>query len=196
MKQEDDQISDTGLLRDTGMVHSRALSEFDLGCLDISDSPTVLQIANFNLEDNIAQYCFVTDKEILTGSKIPKREVKRLVIFFHHLDGEDRYKLLPILDSYFKGDRIDDLELPVALQQWFGQMEKLDPREQQMLAIWLTRYCLAPNATLKEFEAARDVVYVNDHHIDSAKPNKSEGRSRLFFLKLIPPIIWILYLLA
>lgn len=187
---KDDRIGDTGLLRDTGMVHSCALSEFDLDRLDISESPTVLQIVDLNLEDDIlAQYCFVTDKEILAGSVL-NREIKRLVIFFHHFDREERYELLPILDKYFQGDRID-VELPVALQQWLEQIEKLDLHERQMLAVWLTRYCFAPSATLKEFEAARDVVYVkSDRHTDSAKPNKSEPKSRLFFLKLILHSIW------
>ena len=207
-----DDIGDTGLLRDTGMVHGCALSEFDLS-YNTSDSPTVLQIANFNLEDNIlAQYCFVSDKEILTSNKIPKREIKRLVISFHHLDLEDKYKLLPILDSYFQGDRIN-VELPVVLQRWFEQIKQLEPRKRQLLAIWLTRYCLSPRTTLKEFEAARDVVFVKcdkpkgmalceaisfktlrttEDSTSAKQLDKSNQRSKLFFLKLILAGIWIL----
>ena len=190
-------IGDTGLLRDTGIVHSCALSEFDL-LYNTSESPTVLQIANFNLENNIlAQYCFVSDREILTSNKIPKREIKRLVISFHHLNLEDKYKLLPILDSYFQGDLIN-VELPVVLQRWFEQIKKLEPRDRQLLAIWLTRYCLSPRTTLKEFEAARDVVFVKckrttEESSTSAKQlDKSNQRSKLFFLKLILAGIWIL----
>ena len=200
---EDDRIGDTGLLRDTGMVHGCALSEFALS--DTSESPTVLQVANFNLEDNIlAQYCLVADREILTSNTIfAKREVKRLVIFFHHLDLEDRYKLLPILDSYFQGDRLNNLELlPAASQLWFEQIKKLDPRDRQLLAIWLTRYCLSPRTTLEEFEAARDVVFVKsdklkgqgedsdclqieESSIWAKQSNKCDRRSKLFFLKLM-----------
>ena len=213
----EDEISDTGLLLDTGMVHARALSEFELS--DTFESQTVLQIVNFNLEDNIlAQYCFVTDKEILTGNKIPKREVKRLVICFHHLDLEAKYKLLPILDSYFQGDRIN-VELPVALQRWFEQIKKLEPRDRQLLAIWLTRYCLSPRTTLEEFEAAKDVVFVQSDKLKrqgecpttsdasashaslrtteesstSAKQlDKSNRRSKLFFLKFMLSSIFII----
>lgn len=192
MKQKNDQIGDTGLLRDRGMIHGCALSELEAN-LNIPESPTVLQVANFNLEDNIlAQYCFVTDKEILTNDKIfPKRAIKRLVIFFHHFDAEDRYLLLPILDSYFQGYLTNNLELPVVLQRWFEQIKKLDPRDRQLLAIWLTRYCFAPSTTLKFFEAATDVVLVEEScHRDSAKLNKTNQRSKLFLLYdwLVRPI--------
>ena len=158
---EEDRIGDTGLLQNTGIIHGCALSEFDT-LSNTSESPTVLQIANFNLEDNIlAQYCFVSDRKILKSDKIfPKRAIKRLVIFFHHFDLEDRYRLLPILESYFQGDRLNNKELPVVLQQWFERIKKLDARDRQLLAVWLTRYCHAPHATLKQFEAARDVVFV------------------------------------
>lgn len=200
----EDDIGDTGLLRNTGMVHGCALSEFEFS--EMPESPTVLQIVNLNLEDNIlAQYCFVSDKEILTSNKIPKIEIKRLVISFHHLDLEDKYKLLPILNSYFQGDRIN-VELPVVLQRWFEQIKQLEPRKRQLLAIWLTRYCLSPRTTLEEFEAARDVVFVKcdkpkgmalceaisfktlrttEDSTSAKQLDKSNQRSKLFFLKLI-----------
>ena len=203
-------IGDTGLLQDRGMVHGCALTELNLSILNTSETPTVLQIANPNLEDKIlARYCFVSDRELLKSNKIfPKRKIKRLVIFFHHFELEDRYKLLPILDGYFQGDRQNDLELPLVLQPWFEEIKKLNTRDRQLLAIWLSRYCFASHATLKQFETARDVVFVksdkpkgmaslrhiedslisdkNNQTITSVKQlNKSHKTSIWFFSKLI-----------
>ena len=55
---------------------------------------------------------------------------------------------IQMLKSYFIQSRL------------FERIKKLCHRDRQLLAIWLSRYCFASRATLKEFEAARDVVLV------------------------------------
>ena len=204
---EDDSTNDTRLLHDTGMVHSRALEqEFDLSKPTL-EPLTVLQVVDPNLEDcTLARYCFVSDRQLLASDTFcPKREVKRLIIFFHHFSLDERHRLLPIVDSYFRGERYDG-ELPVALQLWFKHLKKLDRRDRQVLAVWLSRYCSAPNATLKELETARDVVFVNsDRHIDNSltsvqgeshqptvKQLRKTSKRPIFFSKPILPSIWIL----
>jgi hypothetical protein len=102
----------------------------------------------------LAQYCFVTNKNILTGNILPpKPEIIRLVRFFAHLSANNQQKILPIVDEYFKNAQIYDLEnLAIAVNKWFQQITELRYEDQRILAIWLSRYCFNSLGTLAEFK--------------------------------------------
>ena len=151
---EDDSTSfDTGLLHDAGLTHSSSLEETEIDSvfnaidLQASVSPPAP-------DNELASYCFVSNRQLLTSDTIdPGKEIVRLIKFFHHLGDRSQFKLLPILKTYFQQGTTSDLDFSPAVQKWFKQIKELNYDDQQMLAIWLSRYCFSPDATLEEFKA-------------------------------------------
>ncbi len=160
----EDSTGDTGLLQNQGMVHGTPLKEETINIF--ADNITNLEFAaelpnsgDYPLgtlrNRNLAQYCWITNKKLLTSEIIPpEKEIMRLVKFFHNLSEKNQDRLLPILDSYFQHTTIADLQkLSVAVQKWFRQITELNDDQRRMMAIWLSRYCFDSSATLAEFNA-------------------------------------------
>jgi hypothetical protein len=105
--------------------------------------------------NDLTQYCFVSNKNILTEDILPpNREVIRLVRFFAHLSVNNQQKILPIVDEYFKKAQTSNTEnLAIAVNKWFQQITELQYDDQRSLAIWLSRYCFNSSATLAEFKS-------------------------------------------
>ena len=154
---EFDSAMDTGLLHNTGLVHGGLLEEAEINtfaALIASDDSELPPNADAN-PNSLIQYCFVTNKKLLTDTAPdPDKDIIRMVKFVHHLSESDRHQLLPILDSYFRGGITPGLEetLP-AIQNWFEQLKALDENKQRTFFIWLSRYCFNPTTTLEEFQA-------------------------------------------
>ena len=157
----DDSTGDTGLLHHTGLIHSTPLKEEEIkfpiatdeGEAEVIESADLVINAPQN-ENNFAQYCFVTNKKLLTEYITPpEKEIIRLVKFFHHLSENNQHKLLPIFDRYFLHHETPDLEkMAVAIQKWFKQITELNFDKQHIFTIWLSRYCFAQDATLEELK--------------------------------------------
>lgn len=203
---------DTGLLHHTGLTHSSSLKETEIdSILDAID--TEISVPQPEPDNKLSQYCLVSNRQLLTSDLIdPGKEIIRLVKFFHHLGDRSQYKLLPILATYFQQGTTHDLDFSPAVQKWFKQIKELDYDDQQMLAIWLSRYCFSPDATLEEFktinarQAETRTKQANYRHQGSSftpvktEPQRSQPKrdplskpSRRFsFKKLLLPTAWIL----
>lgn len=148
---------DTGLLHSTGMFHSNLFQEEDLSAFPENNPETVaIETNNFPSNHNsLAHYCFVTNKKLLTCKIIsPDREIMRLVKFFHYLSDNNKQKILPAVDTYFKLAKTTNIaNLSIEVQKWFSQITELNDDHRLQLAIWLSRYCYDSSATLAEFKA-------------------------------------------
>lgn len=224
---EDDSTGDTGLLQDTGLIHGTPLKEEEIdfsvvrinvgNTLDDSPQSEIKAASDLDIvEKPLDCYCFVTNKKLLTSDIIPPgKEIVRLVKFFHHLTDKNQYKLLPLLERYFQHTETPDLEkMAIAIQRWFKQISELEYDEQKIVAIWLSRYCYAPDATLAEFktiaaqnavtETAKKNLRRNSHYsftpASSPATNQeqleelveSQFKIPLIVKRLILPSAWIL----
>ena len=152
-----DGVDDTGLLHNTGMIHGKPLQEEEIDTF--TDKKTATSTSNPAATVNsLAKYCFVSNKKILTGDIIPPdKEIIRLVKFFHHLSDNQKHKILPALDEYFKNAKIPDAEkLAIAVKKWLKQIAELNEEDRRVLEIWLSRYCFDSTATLEEFKAVAE----------------------------------------
>ena len=171
-----DSFEDTGLLENTGLIHTKPLEAEELNISVIysdriqdleSDlkNPFTSKAANITPESTaesepeleikpLSEYCFVPNKKILTGSiLIPEKEIIRLIKCFHHLSDNNRQKILPYLAEFFTKFKIPEIEnLALAVKKWLKQIADLKPEDRKLVAIWLSRYCFAPEATMAEFK--------------------------------------------
>lgn len=218
---EEDSTGDTGLLHQEGLIHGTPLKEEEIIYdLDIAASNTpseTTESRNPNTNDNsFSQYCFVTNNKLLTSDLIPpEKEIMRLVKFFHHLSENNQHQLLPLLERYFLHAETPNLEkMAVVVQKWFKQISDSNDDQRRMLAIWLSRYCFAPDSTLEEFktmaakslaaETARKAQKSSTEYSftptasNSAKNqsiaefNKSKFQLPPIFKKFVVPSAWII----
>ena len=191
---EADSTGDTGLLQETGLIHGTPLKEeeinFNTFSTDFIKAETIesgAEDVNENsLNDNsFAEYCFVTNKKLLTSDIIPPgKEIIRLVKFFHHLSENNQHKLLPILDRYFLHAETPNLEtMAIAIHKWFKQIGELNFDDHHLFAIWLSRYCFAPNTTLEEFKT----IAAQNATAETAKKAKIHSTEYSFTPANAPP---------
>ena len=151
-----DSTNDTGLLKNTGMVHQKPLQEEEINSsvekIDINSAKTSTE------KNPLAQYCFVINKKILQGDIIaPDKEVIRLVRFFHNISANNQQKILPLVDQYFKQGKIGNTDkLPPIVTKWLKQITELNEKNRKAIAIWLSRYCFDPATTLTELKEMED----------------------------------------
>ncbi|MEY4519575.1 MAG: hypothetical protein RLZZ499_2175, partial [Cyanobacteriota bacterium] len=132
---------DTGLLQDQGLIHGCPLKETEINTsYDYLNHTT--EAANLTANNNLAQYCFISNQELLTGEKVaPSKKVMRLVKFFHYLANSDQQQLTPILESYFQAGVIDEGQekaISPTIQNWFNQIDALDDEERNAFALWFS----------------------------------------------------------
>lgn len=176
---EDNSNGDSGLLHKTGMVHKNILEEEEINTFATKFSQTEDVEVNDEISDNnnLAQYCFVTNQKLLTRDiPPPNKETMRLVKVFHHLSDNYKHKISPVLDDYFKLAKIANTEkLSVGVQQWFKQITELNDDDTHQVSIWLSRYCFDSAATLEEFKA------VSEKQAAIATAKKAQGRNEYNF---------------
>jgi hypothetical protein len=169
---ETDSSGDTGLLQDRGLIHSFPLKETEIRPFSASASfNDTTEAANFSANNNLAQYCFISNPELLTKKKAnPSKTVIRLVKFFHYLSNSDRQQLPPILEIYFREGVIHPEETSPAIQNWLKQIAALDDRERNVFALWLSCYCFDPTKTLAEFKtiSAQNSPQINIKQVNCA----------------------------
>ncbi|MEO0835249.1 MAG: hypothetical protein AAFY16_04495 [Cyanobacteria bacterium J06642_3] len=183
---EEDSTGDTGLLKDTGMVHQIPFQEEEISFSVVKVNPVRSEVAAEVLANeaddspdssfSLDQYCFITNKKLLQKDITPpKREIIRMVKFFHHLTDNNQYKLSPLLDRYFHHAETPNLEnMAIAIQRWFKQIRELDYDTQQTFTIWLSRYCFAPDQTLEEFKAIAAQDAAAQKAKQAQRPNSSQ----------------------
>ena len=203
---------DTGLLKNTGMIHQKPLQEEEI---NISVGDTDGDVSNKNSKINpFAQYCFVSNKKILTGDILaPDKEVIRLVRFFHNISETNQHKILPFVEEYLtKGKTSNTEKLAPIVTKWLKQITELNEKNRKAIAIWLSRYCFDSSTTLaelKEMEAkkaelkiARQAKRSNTQYNPVAPASSSRYQKQLSYLtedkfqlppiveKLIIPVVW------
>ncbi len=171
----------TDLLDKTGMIHKAALPEEEI---DTFPYRLVEETDTTDLDKiNLTQYCFVTNQKLLTSDILaPDKDTVRLVKFFHHLSDNNKQKILPALNGYFKLAKIPDTEkLSVALQNWLKQITELDDEHRRAAEIWLSRYCFDRDATLNEFKTVAD-----RNAVIAAKNKKTQSHVEYSFTSANP----------
>lgn len=133
---------------------------------------------------NLSQYCFITNKQLLTTQIIPPdKNIIRLVKFFHYLSDGNKQKILPALDTYFQSSKIPTLEkLSVGVQNWFKQITELNYDDNRTVALWLSRYCFDSTAAIAEFKA------IAEKQAEIADTAKKAKRSQTEYSYTFPDI--------
>jgi hypothetical protein len=163
---------DTGLLQNQGLIHGSPLKEAEIGTFFApqNDPEDATEVVNSASQNKLAQYCLLSDRQLLTTrtsprmnsgdsaltekATAPSKEIMRLVKFFHYLAEGDQQQLVPIVESYLeKGLMEAGGESSSAIQNWLTKISALEGKELNTFALWFSRYCLAPTATLEEFKA-------------------------------------------
>ena len=116
----------------------------------------------------LKNYCFVSNKLMLTTDlPMPPSEVLEAVIFFHQLPEDEKKLLLPRLKDFFNRPETTGilLGLPQNLVEWLENLTHLNEAKFRGVAVWLSRYCYAPQKTL----ASLGPIAVPDEPIQSKK---------------------------
>ena len=99
-----------------------------------------------------ANYCFTSNKGLLTFKILPPDEsLAQLIQFFHALPDSLKADILPLLEQFFATSELlptEQFELEV--QQWFEQLTQLDKAQLRKASIWFSRYCFDPEKTMTE----------------------------------------------
>jgi hypothetical protein len=117
--------------------------------------PNYLESENLEIDSEISKsdlshYCFTRNQALLTSEILPPNEkIARLVHSFHGLSFLDKLSALPHVDSFFRTASLPPLDdLNVETQTWLYQLEQIDSANLRKTAIWMSRYCLNPEAAM------------------------------------------------
>jgi len=116
----------------------------------------------------LKDYCFVHNRLMLTTElPMPPSEVLEAVIFFHQLPDDEKKLLLPRLHDFLSHPETTGilLGLPQHLMEWLENLSHLNEAKFRGVAVWLSRYCFAPQKTLASFGP----IGVPDEPIQSKK---------------------------
>lgn len=136
-------------------------SEFDLDKLASIDE-AVLSL-------DLHKYCFISNQRLLYAVLVPPEEnIARLINTFEQFAAAIKRLQLPILQMYFEKLIIPDLnDFEPEVRIWWVEIIKLESQQQRYLAIWLSRYCLHPEATIaiiKEVLVTPDAIDQQPHN--------------------------------
>ncbi|WP_009632988.1 phage holin family protein [Synechocystis sp. PCC 7509] len=99
-----------------------------------------------------ANYCFISNKGLLTFQVLPPDEtVCKLIQFFHNVPDSSKADILPLLEIFFASSVVSSTEqFEDEIQQWFEQLTQLDNAQIRKASIWFSRYCFNPEKTMTE----------------------------------------------
>lgn len=102
------------------------------------------------LDLDLQKYCFIRNQRLLYAVLAPPpATIARLIATFDRFEPSIKRSQLPVLEIYFERLTLPNLEdFASAVQIWWTKIIKLDSEQQRQLAIWLSRYCLHPEATI------------------------------------------------
>lgn len=169
-----------------------------------------------------ANYCFISNKGLLTFQILPPEEtLAKLIQFFHDLPDNVKADTLPLLERFFATSVVSPIEqFDEEVQQWFEQLSQLNKTQLRKASIWFSRYCFNPEKTMTEVmtiveaetpiaEAVQEIANVEETpkistpnvtqkratqtKINTAKTQKTVSTVKLHPLAL--PIGWIIFTL-
>jgi hypothetical protein len=179
-------LDDAGLLNNTDKAneqpHQEEVINTSVNQLPEAEVTTVNNVDENSLD--LPQYCFITNKKLLTGEIIPPdKDIIRLVKFFHHLSENNKKKILPALDTYFQSGKIPSIDkLSVGVKKWFQQVTELSYDDGRTVALWLSRYCFDSTATIAEFKT------IAEKQAELADAAKKAKRSQTEYSYTFPDI--------
>ncbi|GAB4543676.1 MAG: hypothetical protein Tsb0014_37460 [Pleurocapsa sp.] len=110
----------------------------------------------------LSSYCFIQNQGLLSSSLLPPQlKIAKIVQFLHNLPDYAQQQTLPLLQTYFQRRKLPDIsDLTVGIQNWFKQITDLSQPETRKAAIWLSRYCFEPEATMSQIQSVLDAEAV------------------------------------
>jgi hypothetical protein len=99
-----------------------------------------------------ANYCFISNKSLLTFQVLPPDEtLSKLIQFFDNLPNSLKADILPLLEKFFTTSVVSPVEqFDLEIQQWFEQLTQLNAAQIRKATIWFSRYCFNPEKTMRE----------------------------------------------
>lgn len=120
-------------------------------------------------ELDLSQYCFITNRLLLSGDLIPpSKDMAEKLWFFHELSNSEKEQILPIIEEVFRQPEFtydENIEnIGESLQTWLQQLIQLDSQKKRKMAIWLSRYCYDPQTIISTLTKILQPPEVNDQH--------------------------------
>lgn len=104
---------------------------------------------------DLTEHCFTRNKSLLKGNlTLPSKAVIQLVLSFHGLTNAQKQAVLPFIDKALlnKPNPGVDNMLGAEAKTWLAQIPELEGPDSRKASIWLSRYCLAPMATVDQLD--------------------------------------------
>ncbi len=116
------------------------------------DEPETLEIDSEIGAADLSHYCFTRNHALLTAEILPPTEkIAYLVQSFHLLPFLDKLSALTHVEGFFRGISPPALEdSTVEAQAWLQQLQQIEPADLRKTAIWMSRYCLNPEAAMSQ----------------------------------------------
>ncbi|WP_017326102.1 hypothetical protein [Synechococcus sp. PCC 7336] len=123
-------------------------------------SPMASSSTTLLAEDDLdlSQYSFVRSQRMLTADlPAPPEAIASAVVQFHNWPSLRKQEALKLLERFFRAPaRLDTHDLATGLQNWIGELQQLNEQKQRTAAIWFTRYCQHPDATIETLGGSGD----------------------------------------
>lgn len=118
---------------------------------EASDSESIEVDTEVSSSD-LSQYCFTRNRSLLTSEILPPNEsIACLIQSFDALSAIAQQQVLPCLDSFFRTSSLEPLpDLTADTEAWLHQLEQINPADLRKTAIWMSRYCLNPEAAMSQ----------------------------------------------
>jgi hypothetical protein len=104
---------------------------------------------------DMSEFCFSRNKHLVkTDLANPDLDVADAVAFFHNLTEADKLILAPVLTEFFADPQKAEVShLLPEWQEWLHKLRKMGNREFRSTSVWLSRYCLDRDRTMKQVNA-------------------------------------------
>ena len=125
-------------------------------------------------ECDFSQYCFIRNQRLLYAVlDPPPADIARLIDVFNQFDKSLVRSQLPIIEVYFEQSTAPNLDFfSQEVRTWWSEIIELDSDSKRKLAIWLSRYCLNSQQTMKAIDevltASTAITNMNHQQLTSA----------------------------
>lgn len=106
----------------------------------------------FEVSLDLSEQYFTRNQSLLSGNlTLPSNPVIKWVLAFAELSNAQKTEALPHIDLALRKSTLPaDDHISAATQAWFAQLIALDGPDIRKASIWLSRYCLNPQATIQQ----------------------------------------------
>ena len=133
---------------------------------DFEELPTTAEDKNSQLDpetsksiespvrNDLKQYCFIRNQRLLYAVLSPPKENIAQLIDLFHLFGEPiQRSQVHIIERYFDDSTMPNLDnFEPEVQLWWTEVVMFDSDQKRQFAIWLSRYCIHPEQTMRTIE--------------------------------------------